>query len=248
MKAHWHSRHISRPRAPAAIAIRERQSGRKCSGGRNREERDSGRADRPDLPGEVYSYDCNSLPDLLSRRRSVRVLGLRTRGCGGDPGRRRAGAEIDRDADARRRAPQGLRAVRCHHRSRWILDAGCAGRVARPRRRRVPGDRGRGARRREEGQVHAAHRGAAFHRASDRRGGRAVAHHDDHVSARRPARHRVPRHQLVRRDHLHRPQVVQREVGQATSTARRSASSRERPTRWTWPTIFASTSSRSRRS
>ncbi len=96
---------------------------------------------------------------------------------------------------------QGLRAVRRDHRGRRILDAGCARRVARPGRRRLPRDRGRGARRREEGPVHTAHGGSALHGAPDRRGRRAVAHHHDHVPARRPARHRVPRDQLVRRHH-----------------------------------------------
>ena len=57
--------------------------------------------------------------------------------------------------------------MRRHHRSRRILDAGRAGRVAGPRRRCVPCDRGRSAGGREEGQVHAAYRGAAFHGAPD---------------------------------------------------------------------------------
>ena len=64
------------------------------------------------------SYDLQSPLDLLPYRRSLRMLGRRARGGGADPG---SPGAADRDADARPRAQQGLRAVRRHHRRRRIL-------------------------------------------------------------------------------------------------------------------------------
>ena len=79
-----------------------------------------------------------------------------------------------------------------------------------PRRRPVPRRRRRHVRRRDQGQVHAAQRQGALHRAAVGRDRRPVAQHDLDQLARQRARPRFRRRQLLRRPGLHGAEVAGR--------------------------------------
>ena len=117
----------------------------------------------------------------------------------------RAGATVDDDQG------QGLRPVRRERlRPARVRRGRFEQQLVGPRHRPVPGG-GRGAAgRRDQGQVHAAQRQGAVHRAAVGRDRRALAQHDLEQLARQRARPRFPRRQLLRRPGLHGQEVARR--------------------------------------
>ena len=116
-----------------------------------------------------------------------------------------AGADSGCDQD------QGLRPMRRQHRPRRLLQSRRRRQLVGPRRRRLPRRRRRAVRRRRGGQVHAADRQGAVHRAAVGRGRRAVAQHDLDARARHRARPRLRRRDLLRRPGLHGAEGARRQ-------------------------------------
>ena len=118
---------------------------------------------------------------------------IRHHGRGSPVPRRRRGERHD----PRRRQEEGLRPVRGQHRASRLRRDQRRRRMDRLRRRLLPGRRRGDLQRSEQGQVHAAHRQGALHRAAVGRDRRAhPQHHLDDV-ARHLARPEVRRRQLL---------------------------------------------------
>ena len=103
---------------------------------------------------------------------------------------------------------EGFRPVWRQHRACGLFQSGRRRQLVGHRRRRLPRRRCGGVRRRQGGQIHAAHRQGAVHRRAVRRGRRAVAQHHLDAQSRQRARARFRRRDLLRRPGLHGAQVA----------------------------------------
>ena len=134
------------------------------------------------------------------------------------PGGRHGGRAASRPSASPRPA-QTLDAIKAKGFIQCGVSTGLAGfsnpgrrrQLVGPRRRRLPCRGRRAVRRRRCGQVHAAHRQGALHRAAVGRGRPAVAQHHLDADPRHRARPRLHRRDLLRRPGLHGAQGARRQ-------------------------------------